>query len=45
MNGAPLALVMVTSRSNQREIIINRVTALCKSEYEWGGNPRSGLER
>src|SRR5262245_4483724 len=34
MNGAPLGLGYLTLR--QREIIINRVTALCRSEYEWG---------
>src|SRR5262245_4768753 len=34
MNGAPLGLGHLTLR--QREIVINRVTALCGSEYEWG---------
>lgn len=34
MHGAPLDVVHLTLR--QREIIIDRVTALCGSEYEWG---------
>src|SRR5262245_14611833 len=34
VHGAPLGLGHLTLR--QREIIINRVTALCRSEYEWG---------
>jgi len=34
MQGAPLGLGYLTLR--QREIVINRVTALCRSEYEWG---------
>jgi alkylhydroperoxidase family enzyme len=34
MNGAPLDVVHLTLR--QREIVIDRVTALCGSEYEWG---------
>jgi len=34
MNGAPLGLGHLTLR--QREIVINRVTALCRAEYEWG---------
>ena|SRR5262245_44845157 len=34
MHGAPLDVVHLTLR--QREIVIDRVTALCGSEYEWG---------
>ena len=34
INGAPLGIGHLTLR--QREIIVNRVTALCGCEYEWG---------
>src|SRR5215510_6375888 len=34
MRGAPLDVVHLSLR--QREIVIDRVTALCGSEYEWG---------
>jgi alkylhydroperoxidase family enzyme len=34
MRGAPLDVLHLSLR--QREIIIDRVTALCGSEYEWG---------
>jgi len=34
MHGAPLEVVHLSLR--QREIVIDRVTALCGSEYEWG---------
>ena len=34
IHGSPLDVVHLTLR--QREIVIDRVTALCGSEYEWG---------